>query len=112
MTPEESCRHIKPYVSTFRVFDNVAWELIQNEKRKAMDKKVQPLIFVGYYEDMKAYRLFDPITNDVLFHRAICFDEHFKHSPDPTLSIDFHDGANHVDNLFFKKKKMRNIRQL
>jgi len=45
-----------------------------------MEKKSQPLIFVGYFEDMKAYRLFDPVTNDVLFHRAIRFDDHFKHS--------------------------------
>jgi hypothetical protein len=31
------------------------------EKRNAMVKKREPLIFIGYCEDMKAYRLFDPI---------------------------------------------------
>jgi hypothetical protein len=71
MTPEEAWSHVKPDVSTFRVFGSVAWALIPNEKCKAMEKKSQPLIFVGYCEDMKAYRLFDPITNDVLFHRVV-----------------------------------------
>ena len=67
MTLEEASNHVKHDVSTFKVFVSGAWELIPNEKRKAIDKKTQPLIFVGYCEDMKAYRLFDLTTKDVLF---------------------------------------------
>lgn len=80
MTPEEDWSHVKPDVSTFKVFGSVARALIPNEKRKALEKKSQPLIFVGYCEDMKAYRLFDHVTKDVLFRRAVCFDENFQHS--------------------------------
>jgi hypothetical protein len=78
MTPEEAWTHVKPNVSTFRVFGSPTWALIPDEKHKAMEKKSQPLIFVGYCEDMKAYRLFDPISKDVLFQRAVHFDEHFN----------------------------------
>jgi hypothetical protein len=79
MTPGESWSHVKPDVPTFRVFGSAAWALIPNEKGKAMKKKIQPLIFVGYCEYMKSYRLFDPISNDVLFCKVVCFDEHLKH---------------------------------
>jgi len=104
MIPEEAWSHVKPDVPTFRVFGSVAWALIPNEKSKAMEKS-QPLIFVGSCEDMKAYRLFDPITNDVLFHRVVCFDEHFNHSSRPPLSIDWHDGIDHVDSLVFEEQE-------
>jgi len=70
-----------------------------------MEKKSQPLIFVSYYEDMKAYRLFVLITNDVLFRRDVCFDEHFKHSSGPTFSIDCHDGVDHADSFVFEEKE-------
>jgi len=32
-----------------------------------MEKKIQPLIFAGYCEDVKAYRLFEPESREVLF---------------------------------------------
>jgi hypothetical protein len=87
MTLEESWSHVKTDVSIFKVFGSPVWELILNEQQKYMEKKIQPLIFVGYYKYIKTYMLFDHITNDVFFHRVVHFDEHFKHSPYPTLSI-------------------------
>lgn len=79
ITPEEAWTHVKLDVSFFRVFVSPAWALIPGEKCKAMEKKSQPLIFVGYCEDMKAYRLFDPSLKDVLFRRDVIFDEDFTH---------------------------------
>ena len=69
MTLDGAWSHLKPNVSTFSVFSSQTWPLILNEKRKSMEKKIQPLIFVGYYGDMKECRLFDPISKDVLFQR-------------------------------------------
>ena len=37
-----------------------------------------------------------------MFQRDIHFDENFKHSPKPSLSIDFHVGVDHVDSLGFE----------
>jgi len=46
MTLEEAWSHVKPNVSTFKVFGSRAWTLILVEKCKAMEKKSQLLIFV------------------------------------------------------------------
>ena len=60
MTPDEAWTHVKLDLSSFRLFSSPTWALILDEKHKTMEKKCQPLILIGYYEDMKAYRLFDP----------------------------------------------------
>lgn len=60
MTTKEAWTHVNLNVSSFIVFGSPTWALISYEKHKAMEKKSQPLIFVGYCDDMKAYRLFDP----------------------------------------------------
>ena len=54
-----------------------------------MEKKGQPLIFVGYYQDMKAYMLFDLISIYALFKRVVYFDEHFNLIISPNLAIDW-----------------------
>ena len=77
ITSEEAWTHVKPDVSFFRLFGSLAWDLTLGEKRKDMEKKSQPLIFVGYCEDMKAYMLFDPSSKYVLFRRDVIFDEDF-----------------------------------
>lgn len=105
MTLEESWIHVKPDVSTFKVFGSAAWALIPNEKREALKKKSQPLIFVGYCEDMKENRLFDLVTKNVLFHRVVHFDANFQRSSEPSLSTDYHDGANHVDSLILEDQE-------
>ena len=40
-----------------------------------MERKSQHLIFVGYCEDVKAYKLFDPDSKEFLFQRDVQFDE-------------------------------------
>ena len=67
MTPEEAWNHVKPNVSTFHIFGSEACAFILDAQRKAMERKSGPLIFVGYCEDVKVYRLFDPNSRDVLF---------------------------------------------
>ena len=51
-----------------------------------MEKKSQPLIFVGYCEDVKAYRLFDPNSIDVLFRQDVQFDERYPPMDPPSPS--------------------------
>ena len=67
MTHEEDWSHVKPNVSSFKVFGSTTYAFVPNAQRKAMEWKSRPLIFVGYYEDVKAYRLFDPDSREVLF---------------------------------------------
>jgi hypothetical protein len=59
---EEAWTKIKPDVSHFHVFGNVAWAHIPDEKRKALQPKSEKCIFVGYYEDVKGYKNIDYIV--------------------------------------------------
>jgi len=83
-------------MSLISVIGNETWALIPNEKHKAMEKKNQPPFFDGYGEAMKSYRLFVPVTKDLLSREAIRFDEKFKHASKPTLSIDYHHDVGHA----------------
>ena len=101
MTPEEAWTHVDLDVSFFIVFGSLAWALIPGEKHKSMEKKSQPLIFIGHCEDMKAYRLFDPSSKDVLFIRDVIFDEDFTlvSSPSPSSICNVDYVTDHADSF-------------
>jgi len=63
ITLEKSCNKINPNVSLFFVFSSVAWAHILDEKRKDLHTKSEKCIFVGYYEDVKGYRLLQHHSN-------------------------------------------------
>jgi hypothetical protein len=75
ITSEEAWTKIKQDVSHFRVFGGIAWAHIPNEKRKALQLKSEKCIFVGYYEDVKGYRLLQPHCNEIILRRDVKFDE-------------------------------------
>jgi hypothetical protein len=77
ITPKEAWTKIKPNVSHFRVFGSIAWAHIPDEKRKALQPKTEKCIFVGYYEDVKGYRIFQPHCNEIIIRRDVKFDENF-----------------------------------
>ena len=54
-------------VSHLKVFGCVAYAHVPDELRKKLDKKGHKCIFVGYFEDTQAYKLYDPITRKVRF---------------------------------------------
>lgn len=80
---------VKFDVTSFEVFCSLAWALIPYEKRKVMEKKSQPFIFIGYYEDVKAYRIFGPTSKEFLFQRDVYFGEHNNMSLSCSLSLTF-----------------------
>ena len=100
MTPEEAWSHIKPNVSSFRVFGSKTYAFLPDAQRKAMEQKSRPLIFVGYCKDVKAYRLFDLDSREVLFWQDVQFDESppvvhsspLKTPLAPTTPLSFLDG--------------------
>lgn len=57
-TPLEACSGTKPPVSHLKVFDNVCYVHIHDEKRKKWDDKSKKAIFVGYSSETKAYRVY------------------------------------------------------
>lgn len=54
-----------------RIFGSVVMVHIPKEKRLKWDKKAHKLIFVGYAENTKGFRVYDPVTNSVTTSRDI-----------------------------------------
>ncbi|GBP75752.1 Retrovirus-related Pol polyprotein from transposon TNT 1-94 [Eumeta japonica] len=73
--PEEVWSGRKPDLSHMRIFGCEAMMHIPKEKLKKWDSKSCKMIFVGYCEDSKGYRLLDPKTKTVTKSRDVVFLE-------------------------------------
>ena len=62
-------------VSHLKNFGCVAYAHVPNELRKKLDKKGQKCIFVGYFEDTKAYKLYDLVTRKLIISHEVQFFE-------------------------------------
>ena len=66
-----------PIVSHLSVFGSKAFSHVPKEDRRNLDAKAITCIFTGYYDDHKAYKMFDPSTHkvfasrDVVFHKRV-----------------------------------------
>lgn len=74
-TPEEAWSGNKPCVSHLRIFGSLGYSHIPKEKRGKLDDKSEKCIFVGYSENSRAYKLFNPITKRIIISRDVIFDE-------------------------------------
>ena len=66
-------------MSHFRVFGCPTWEKLSSRGCKALEPR--PCTFIGYEDNVKAYRLMDPKTHEIFVEK----DVHFEESS-PTLS--------------------------
>eukprot|EP01018_Ginkgo_biloba_P032697 Gb_28316 [translate_table: standard] len=66
VTPQEKWSRRKPHVIHFRIFGSTTYTLIPEEKRGKLDAKCMKLLFVGYTENSKAYRLMNVTTNKMI----------------------------------------------
>lgn len=89
-TPEEIWTGVKPDLSHLRVFGCTAMVHVPKELRKKLDSKSREMIFVGYCEDTKGYRLIHPVTRKLTKSRNVVFLENVfrntessSHEPDP-----------------------------
>ena len=71
----------KPEVTHFRIFGSRALARIPSEKRKALDPQSTACIFVGYFDDVKGYKLIDPSTNQLFIEQSVQFEEIPLHEP-------------------------------
>ena len=58
-----------------RVFGCVAYAHIPDKLRKKLDSKGEKCIFLGYCEDSKGYRLYNPSTKKFVISRDVQFIE-------------------------------------
>ena len=69
MTPYEAWAKQKPQVGHLRDFGYDAYAHILKDERQKLDLKMRKCIFVGYDQQTKAYRLYDPDRGKA-FHRC------------------------------------------
>lgn len=82
-TPMEMWSGHKPNLSNIRIFGSKVMVQVPKEKRQKWDPKSRQLIFVGYCESSKGYRLLDSNTNKIIKSRDVVFLENvqkFDHS--------------------------------
>lgn len=73
--PEQVWTNKNVNLKHLKVFGCEAYAHIPDEKRSKLDPKSKKYIFVGYCEDSKAYRLFDPMTYNIIKSRDVVFLE-------------------------------------
>ena len=74
-TPFKAWYRRKPSVSFLRTFDCIGDVRKTKPNLTKLEDKSTPMVFLGYVEGTKAYRLYDPCGNKVLVSRNIMFDE-------------------------------------
>ena len=72
-TPFEAWHGRKPVVSQLKVFGCIAYSLVPAQNREKFDEKGEKLIFVGYSDESKGYRLIDPTTSQLVISRDVIF---------------------------------------
>jgi len=70
-TPHETWSGKKPCVSHLKVFGSVAYAHVPALQRTKLEDMSKKLVFIGYDEKTKGYKLFNPITNKVLVSRDV-----------------------------------------
>lgn len=79
-----------PNLAHIRIFGSMAYAAIPKEKRQKLDDKAKCLIFVGYDDGSKAYRLLDTSTNLIQVSRDVRFIE--QDHKDMAISKNCEDG--------------------
>ena len=72
-TPFEAWCRKKLVVSHFRVFGCPAWANLSSMGCKAPTPR--PCTFIGYEDNVKAYRLMDPETHEIFIEKDVHFEE-------------------------------------
>lgn len=74
-TPFEAWHKKKPVVDHMRIFGSIAYSHISTPNKDKFDEKNEKLIFIGYSDESKGYRLYNPTTGKLVVSRDVIFDE-------------------------------------
>ncbi|XP_026475639.1 uncharacterized protein LOC113380719 [Ctenocephalides felis] len=80
-TPFELWWKKKPDVSHIKIFGSVVMDHVPKQKRSKWDRKSVRKILIGYADDVKGYRLFDPVTNKISTSRNVVIMETIDDEP-------------------------------
>ena len=62
-------------MSHFKVFGNVAYAHVLDQRRTKLEDKSQKYILIGYDEKTKGYMLFDPVNKKGIVSRDVRVNE-------------------------------------
>ncbi|XP_024081556.1 uncharacterized protein LOC106664782 [Cimex lectularius] len=74
-TPYEAWYSRKPNLRFLKIFGCEAMVQVPKERRRKWDPRSEKMIFVGYCQNTKGYRLIDPVTKKVTISRDVIFLE-------------------------------------
>ncbi|KAJ8717783.1 hypothetical protein PYW07_005713 [Mythimna separata] len=75
VTPYEKWHGKKPNISHLKIFGSKAMVHVPKQNRVKWDRKSRELVFIGYCENTKGYRFFDPVSKKVVISRDATFVE-------------------------------------
>jgi hypothetical protein len=73
--PEASYTGKQLDLSNLKTFGCLSYVHVPDETRQKLDGKTRKGLFVGYDQESKAYRIYDPLTRKVMISRDVVFDE-------------------------------------
>lgn len=85
-TPYELWTNTKPNISHLRVFGSTVMAHVPKEKRLKWDKKSDKCILVGYSEEIKGYRIYNPNTKLITTSRDVNIIEKHLDVTDVTVT--------------------------
>jgi hypothetical protein len=98
-TPFTLWHGFKPSLKHLRIFGCHAYAYVEKHQRTKLDPKSHLCYFLGYCDNTKGYRLWDPATSQVLLRRDVIFNEQllygssvepsFSTSSDPPSHVSF-----------------------
>ncbi|KAH9681844.1 hypothetical protein KPL71_027113 [Citrus sinensis] len=74
-TPQEAWSGRKPGITHLRVFGSIAHVHVPDESRAKLDDKSEKFIFIGYENNSKGYKLYNPNNGKIVINRDVVFDE-------------------------------------
>ena len=74
-TPYEVAFGKKPSLQHLRVFRCRAYVMIQKDQRKSLQPHSMACIFLGYSEEIKGWRCYDPVSKKIIVSRDVIFNE-------------------------------------
>lgn len=75
ITPQEAWSGWKPSVKHLKVFGSIGYVHVPEQERTKLDDRSKKMVFIGYAENCKGYKCFDPVTKKVVVSRDVEFEE-------------------------------------
>lgn len=117
VTPFEKWTGKKPNLSHLKIFGTKAMVHVPKQNRQKWDSKSRELIFVGYCDNTKGYRLYDQVSKKIVISRDVIFVENTKDIENTaprstpqhiTLPIDSKDPQNQGDESLDSSESSQN----